>query len=120
MTSADRLALDASSMAENSLPQALLVGVHLQGVTDSDFEASLAELTRLVKTLGYRVAGRLTQARASIAPGAVLGEGKLAELAALTGGSGDAGVVVPRKADKARARREAIAEGKTISSDDDD
>ena len=104
-------ATDPAALA--SLPTALLVGVKLPGVDDAEFDASLDELERLVKTLGYRVVGRVTQARASLAPTAVLGEGKLAELAALTGGTGDAGVVVPRKADKARARREAIAEGKT-------
>ena len=97
-----------------------MVGVKLPGVEDAEFEASLEELERLVRTLGYRVVGRITQTRTSLAPAAVLGEGKLAELAALTGGSGDAGVVVPRKADKARARREAIAEGKTVSSQEDD
>ena len=110
----------ASPAALGTLPSALLVGVRLPGVAESEFEASLAELERLVKTLGYRVVGRVTQARASLAPAAVLGEGKLAELAALTGGSGDAGVVVERKVDKARAKREAIAEGKTIPLSDDD
>src|SRR5450432_437114 len=110
----------ADPTALGSLATALLVGVKLPGVDEAEFDASLDELERLVKTLGYRVVSRITQARASLAPAAVLGEGKLAELAAITGGSGDAGVVVPRKADKARARREAIAEGKTISSDDDD
>ena len=100
------------------LPSALLVGVKLPGVADAEFEASLEELERLVKTLGYRVVGRVTQARASLAPAAVLGEGKLAELAAFTGGTGEAGVVVPRKADKARARREAVAEGKTMPTAD--
>ena len=88
------------------------MGVRLPGVEEAEFEASLDELERLVKTLGYRVVGRMTQTRPTLAPAAVLGEGKLAELAALTGGSGDSGVVVPRKADKARARREAIAEGR--------
>jgi GTP-binding protein HflX len=115
-----RAASDPTSLAGlESLPTALLVGVKLPGVDEAEFTASLDELERLVKTLGYRVVGRLTQARASLAPTAVLGEGKLAELAALTGGTGDAGVVVPRKADKARARREAIAEGKTVSPDED-
>jgi GTP-binding protein HflX len=94
--------------------------VKLPGVEDAEFESSLDELERLVKTLGYRVVGRVTQTRSSLAPAAVLGEGKLAELAALTGGTGDTGVVVPRKADKARARREAVAEGKTVSEDEDE
>ncbi len=111
-------ASSAAALTSDALPSALLVGVKLPGVDDAEFEASLAELERLVKTLGYRVVGRISQARASLSPAAVLGEGKLAELAAFTGGSGEAGVVVPRKTDKARARREAVAEGKTIPSGD--
>jgi GTP-binding protein HflX len=101
------------------LPKALLVGVRLPGVSELDFEASLDELERLVKTLGYRVVSRVTQTRATLAPTAVLGEGKLAELAAVTGGSGDSGVEVPRVKDKARIRREAIEAGQTVASDDD-
>jgi GTPase len=101
------------------LPKALLVGVRLPGVSEPDFEASLDELERLVKTLGYRVVSRVTQTRATLAPTAVLGEGKLAELAAVTGGSGDSGVEVPRVKDKARIRREAIEAGQTVPSDDD-
>jgi len=101
-----------------NLPSALLVGVRLPGVDDAEFDASLDELERLVTTLGYRVVGRVVQARPALAPAAVLGEGKLAELAAMTGGTGDAGVQVPRKADKARARREAIASG--VDADDGD
>jgi GTPase len=110
----------SSPTGSESLPTCLLVGVRLPGVEEAEFEASLDELERLVKTLGYRVIGRMTQTRATLAPAAVLGEGKLAELSALTGGSGDSGVVVPRKADKARARREAIEEGKTISVSDEE
>ena len=104
----------------SSLPQALLVGVRLPGVAEPEFEASLAELERLVKTLGYRVVARVTQARSTLAPTAVLGEGKLLELAALTGGSGHAGVEVERVKDKARLRREAIEAGKTVPLDEDE
>lgn len=105
-----------SSLA--SLPKALLVGVRLPGVSEPEFEASLDELERLVKTLGYRVVARLTQTRTTLAPTAVLGEGKLLELAALTGGSGHAGVEVDRVKDKARLRREAIEAGETADDDD--
>jgi len=97
----------------------LLVGVRLPGVSEPEFEASLDELERLVKTLGYRVVARLTQTRTTLAPTAVLGEGKLLELAALTGGSGHAGVEVERVKDKARLRREAIEAGETDDDDDD-
>jgi GTP-binding protein HflX len=118
MTSADRSAsVPHSSLA--SLPKALLVGVRLPGVSEPEFAASLDELERLVKTLGYRVVARLTQTRATLAPTAVLGEGKLLELAALTGGSGHAGVEVDRVKDKARLRREAIEAGETADEDED-
>jgi len=116
MTSADRPA----QVPLSSLPKALLVGVRLPGVSEPEFEASLDELERLVKTLGYRVVSRITQTRGTLAPTAVLGEGKLVELAALTGGSGHAGVEVERVKDKARIRREAIEAGKTFPTDDDD
>ena len=116
MTSVDRSAPPPLS----SLPKALLVGVRLPGVSEPEFESSLDELERLVKTLGYRVVARITQTRGTLAPTAVLGEGKLVELAALTGGSGHAGVEVERVKDKARVRREAIEAGKTVADDDDD
>jgi GTP-binding protein HflX len=119
MTSADRSAPLPPS-TQSSLPKALLVGVRLPGVSEPEFEASLAELERLVKTLGYRVVARVTQTRTTLAPTAVLGEGKLLELSALTGGSGHAGVEVERVKDKARIRREAIEAGKTIADEDDD
>ena len=104
----------------STLPKALLVGVRLPGVSEQEFESSLAELERLVKTLGYRVVARVTQTRGTLAPTAVLGEGKLVELAAITGGSGHAGVEVERVKDKARVRREAIEAGQTVPDDDDD
>jgi GTP-binding protein HflX len=83
----------------------VLVAVQLPDMDGPSFQSSLDELERLVSTLGYRTVGRVTQSRASLAPGAVLGEGKLLELAALTGGSGHTGTTVPRTLDKARLRR---------------
>jgi GTPase len=83
-----------------SRPKAVLVAVKLPGVDDAQHAASLAELERLVTTLGYEVVGRITQARHGFAPAAVIGEGKLAELAELTGGTGDASFIPPRKKQK--------------------
>ena len=88
----------------------VLVGVQLPGSDAVEHAASLAELGRLVHTLGYTVVGEVSQRRDGLAPGAVLGEGKLAELAAWTGGSG----VIPqgprKKASKARAKWEGEAD----------
>jgi len=81
-------------------PRAVVVGVQLPGVTDAEHESSLRELERLAKTLGLEVVGRVTQRRSQLAAGAVLGEGKLHELAAFTGGSG----VVPSGAPAKRRR----------------
>ncbi len=74
--------------AAGAPPRAVLVGVHLPDVTAAEHEASMAELARLVDTLGFHVVARLSQKRTSLAPAAGLGGGKLAELARMTGGSG--------------------------------
>jgi GTP-binding protein HflX len=86
-------------------PRAVLVGVQLPGMTDADLETTLAEMGRLVTTLGYTVVATLNQRRGSTGGPAVLGEGKLRELAALTGGSGEIGTGVDRKATKAALKR---------------
>ncbi len=85
----------------------MLVGVHLPGVTDLEFTSGMEELERLVSTLGYRTLARVTQARSHIDAAAVLGEGKLKELGALTGGDGVVGSQAPKKKDKARLKRAA-------------
>ena len=69
-------------------PRAVLVGVQLPGVGDEEHASSLAELGRLAKTLGLAVVARVTQKRSALAAPAVVGAGKLKELARLTGGSG--------------------------------
>ncbi len=68
--------------------RAVLVGVQLPGVSDEEHAASLAELGRLAQTLGLTVTAHLRQKRPCLAAGAVIGEGKLEELAVLTGGGG--------------------------------
>ena len=77
--------------------KAVLVAVRQARADELEFEASLAELERLVTTLGYRVVGRVVQTRQSPAAAAVLGEGKLEELGALTGGTGRVGSSAPHK-----------------------
>jgi GTP-binding protein HflX len=95
-------------------PRAVLVGVQLAGVDDAEFTASLDELARLAKTLGVAVVGRVGQKRSALAPGAVLGEGKLKELAALTGGEG----VVPRGPAQRRKGGRKVEEASEASGDE--
>ena len=81
-----------STPTEAPRPRAVLVSVQLQGVTDADQQSSLKELERLCETLGFEVVGEVTQKRQGLGAATLLGEGKLVELAAWTGGTG----VVPK------------------------
>src|SRR5688572_2067592 len=90
-------------------PRALLVSVQLPGVSDEQLEQDLQELERLVTTLGLDVVGRLSQRRARLRAGTVLGLGKLRELAAWTGGSGDPGPRIPSQERAAERRGDAPA-----------
>jgi GTP-binding protein HflX len=92
-------------------PKAVLLAVKLPELSDAEFTAQLKELERLVTTLGYDAVGTVTQARGNLDPGAVVGEGKLKELARLTGGTGHVGTTAPKPKDKARLRREEQEEG---------
>ena len=69
-------------------PKAVVVAVQLPDVTDEAFASSLTELERLAHTLGLDTVARVTQRRSALENRAVLGEGKLKELAAFTGGTG--------------------------------
>jgi GTP-binding protein HflX len=69
-------------------PKAVVTAVQLPDISDEAFASSLTELERLAKTLGLEVVGRVTQRRTALVNVSVLGEGKLRELAAFTGGSG--------------------------------
>jgi GTP-binding protein HflX len=90
--------------------QAVLVGVQLPGISDEQHASDLAELSRLVHTLGYDVVGSVTQRRDGLAASAVLGEGKLRELAEFTGGDGVVPSAAPERKSKARDRQRAEAE----------
>lgn len=81
-------------------PRAVVVGVQLPDVDDQELNSSLEELERLATTLGLEPVGRVTQRRAALAPSAVLGEGKLKELAEWTGGTG----VIPSGAVRKKRR----------------
>ena len=93
-----------SAPTEAPRPKAVLVGVQLSGVTDSELRSSLKELTRLCETLGFEVVGEVTQKRGGLGAATLLGEGKLVELAAWTGGKG----VVPKGPP---AKKKATEEG---------
>jgi GTP-binding protein HflX len=94
--------------------------VQLPDESDEDHEADLVELGRLVTTLGYRVEARVTQRRESLAPAAVLGEGKLRELALLTGGKGVVpSGATPRKS-KARERMRGAPDEETADDSEDE
>ncbi len=109
-------------------PSAVLVGVQLPGISDSDHAGDLSELGRLVKTLGFEVTATVSQRRDALAAAAVIGEGKLKDLAKLTGGKGVVPSGASTKTSKARARWKAAGdekdepdgEGRGVDSDDED
>lgn len=99
--------------------KAVLVGIQLPEISDSDFESSMAELHRLVETLGFEVVGQLHQKRKSVGSAAAIGEGKLKELAAWTGGSGRI-LAPPRQKSKAELKQEeALPEPESDESEGD-
>ena len=93
-----------------AIPRAVLVGVQLPGVSDVDHEGDLAELGRLVHTLGFQVVGTISQKRNGVSSGTVIGEGKLKELAKLTGGTGEIPSGAPDRKSKAREKWEGEEE----------
>jgi GTP-binding protein HflX len=99
------------------LSRAVILGVQVQGVTDAEFASSLEELSRLGKTLGLELIGRVTQKRTRLAPGVVVGEGKLKELARWTGGSGDIYVGPPltKRQKEEREERARAARGEPVA-----
>ena len=90
-------------------PGAVLVGVQLPDVSDLEHATHLAELGRLVRTLGYEPVATVTQRRAGAGAGTVLGTGKLKELANLTGGPGVIASGAADRTSKAKERWEAEA-----------
>jgi GTP-binding protein HflX len=104
---------------EGERPTAVVVAVQLPGVTDEDLASSIAELERLAKTLGLDPLGRVVQRRARLAPGVVLGEGKLKELAAWTGGTGEVPTYVKPGSRAAREELDAEIDDAPDPGDDD-
>jgi GTPase len=91
-------------MPPPSRPRAVLIGIQLPGVEDAEHAADLAELGRLASTLGFDVVATVQQRRDALAASAVLGEGKLKELARLTFGKGFVPKGAPERTSKARER----------------
>lgn len=103
--------------------KALLVAVQLSTVSDEDHIADLAELGRLVTTLGHDVVGTISQRRAKVSKGAVLGRGKLNELAKITDGPGPSGMRYRKpgthKRDDDESEEEAPESGEYEAGDDE-
>jgi GTPase len=91
---------------ESPMPGAILVSIQTPDIDDDAHAASLAELGRLVKTLGYEIFGTLSQKRDEIDGATVLGKGRLQDLAALTGGTGVIASTAHVRKSKARERFE--------------
>lgn len=70
----------------NAHPKALLFSVRTPKVTDTEAMESMVELERLVTTLGYEITGTMSQRQPTTNGVAVVGEGKLMEIAQLTVG----------------------------------
>ncbi|MFO0552683.1 MAG: GTPase HflX [Polyangiaceae bacterium] len=96
------------SADDGKRPEAVLVGVQLPSVSDDEHRSDLDELGRLSETLGLDVVGRVSQRRPRLRSGTVLGLGKLRELAAWTGGSGNPSFQ-PKRKNKLRDRRDREA-----------
>jgi GTPase len=94
-------------------PRAILIGIQVPNVDDIAHAASIEELGRLVKTLGYEVVGTMSQKRDAMDSGTVLGKGRLAELAAITGGTGVVGSMAVLQKSRARERFENLDEKKS-------
>ncbi|ALO34894.1 GTP-binding protein HflX [Colwellia sp. MT41] len=89
--------------AKASRTNALLISICTPDFKGDEATESLAELARLVTTLGFKVVGSQSQKQSSTKKINVLGLGKLAEIAHLTGNKGEvnteveAGEVLPEE-----------------------
>ncbi len=76
-------------LASGDQIRAVVMAVQLPHVSAEELASSMEELERLAKTLGLTPVARVVQRRNKLAPGMVLGVGKLKELATWTGGTGE-------------------------------
>jgi GTP-binding protein HflX len=75
-------------------PATILVDVQLQRTGAGEHNASLEELRQLIETLGWKIAGTLTQKMSSLTAASLIGRGKLEELSALVKASPEVDSVV--------------------------
>jgi GTP-binding protein HflX len=68
-------------------PAAILASIQLPETPDEEHASSLAELGRLVETLGFEVVGTVSQKRPSPVAATLIGPGKVDEIAAYTTGT---------------------------------
>lgn len=101
----------AQQLRGASLIEAVLIAVQTPERDDDAVLRSMAELSSLAAGLGFAVTHTSVQRRGEPAPQTWMGEGKLREVAALTGGSGE----VPRGPEGAKPS----AERKVVLADDD-
>lgn len=73
---------------QNHPPRAILLAVQLPQQSDADVLGSLAELERLATGLGIHIIETVVQKRALLTSPTLVGEGKMRDLAQLTGGPG--------------------------------
>src|SRR5438874_13700028 len=77
---ADRLPCTMTQQVAQKSKRAIVAAVQLASVSDLEFDASLAELRQLAKTLGFEVVGKFTQKRPGFDKAAYFGTGKREEL----------------------------------------
>src|SRR3982750_2695853 len=75
--------------ADRKPKRAVVAAVQKPGVSDLEFDASLAELRQLAKTLGFEVVQTFTQKRAGFDSAGYFGLGKRKELAEIVQGGAD-------------------------------
>ncbi|MBY0384220.1 GTPase HflX [bacterium] len=107
------------STSPNKDTTAILVAIQLPKVSDLEVQESLAELSRLVTTMGARVIGQMVQKRTTERGVTVLGDGKLKELASWTGGAGVIGPGFVRKKHKAALKFEDDGDTDTDDTDEE-
>ncbi|WP_437782410.1 GTPase HflX [Sorangium sp. So ce1097] len=97
--------------------KAIVIAVQPPEAAEADVHRSLSELKQLLLGLDIAVVAEVVQKRSVRSSPAYLGEGKLRELAALTGGTGE----IPRGPDARRADRAAReqAEPLVVVADDE-